>query len=50
MTKAETISYAIEKECARISLTEWCKEWEFTVEEFYKFLDAGKKNFWRVEE
>lgn len=45
MTKAETIEYAIEKECQRYSLVEWCEEWGFTIEEFYRFLELGKKAF-----
>ena len=45
MTKAETIKYAIKKECCRYSLIEWCNEWGFTVEEFERFLELGKEAF-----
>lgn len=45
MNKAETIAYAIAKECRRMSLVNWCKEWDFTVEDFNRFLDSGKKYF-----
>lgn len=45
MNKAETIAYAIAKECRRMSLVNWCKEWGFTVEDFNRFLDSGKKYF-----
>ena len=41
----ETIAYAIEKKCSDWSLTEWCEEWGFTVEDFEKFLEGGKKEF-----
>ena len=45
MTKAETIEYAIKKECQRFSLVDWCESWDITVEEFYRFLDLGRKAF-----
>lgn len=45
MSKAEDISYAIEKECSRMSLVDWCEELDFTIEEFYRFLNFGKKCF-----
>ena len=45
MTKAETIEYAIKKECQRFSLVEWCESWDITVEEFYRFLELGRKAF-----
>ena len=45
MTKAETIAYAIKKECSRYSLIEWCEEWGFTVDDFKKFLNCGEKGF-----
>lgn len=38
---AKTISRAIQKECQRFSLEEWCKEWNFTVDEFYEFLEIA---------
>lgn len=43
MTNYKTIRHAIEKECRRISLTDWCENWEFTVDVFYKYLDAVDK-------
>ena len=45
MTKAETIEYAIHKECCRYSLVEWCEEWGFSIEDFKKFLKYGKERF-----
>lgn len=45
MTKAETIEYAIKKKCQEYSLVDWCEEWEFTVDEFYRFLSLGKQAF-----
>ena len=45
MTKAETISYAIKKECQRLSLLDWCEDWGITIEDFYKFLAAGQEHF-----
>jgi hypothetical protein len=45
MTKSETIEYAIKKRCQEYSLVEWCEEWEFTVDEFYKFLSLGRQAF-----
>lgn len=45
MTKAETIEYAIKKECQKFSLIEWCESWGITVEEFYRFLKLGRKAF-----
>lgn len=41
--KAETIAYAIKKECQRISLYDWCETWEITIEEFEEFLKNGIK-------
>lgn len=41
MTKGETIAYAINKECCRWSLREWCETWDITVEEFKRFLELG---------
>ncbi len=48
MTKAETIAYAIKKECCRYSLKEWCDTWGFTIDDFDKFLEFGKKVFERM--
>ena len=45
MTKGQTIEYAIQKECQRYSLVDWCEEWDFTIDEFYEFLEAGKRVF-----
>jgi hypothetical protein len=45
MTKAETIAYAIKKECCRYSLIEWCEDWGITVDDFEKFLKCGEKGF-----
>lgn len=45
MSKAETIEYAIRKECQRFSLVEWCEEWGFSTDDFYKFLELGRKAF-----
>ncbi len=41
----EKIAYAIEKKCSDWNLTEWCEDWGFTVEDFEKFLEGGKKEF-----
>lgn len=41
---AETISRAIEKECQKYSLSDWCEEWDFTVDEFYEFLKLAVDN------
>lgn len=49
MTKGETIEYAIKKRCQEYSLVEWCEEWEFTVDEFYRFLSLGKQAFDWIE-
>lgn len=45
MTKSEKIAYAIQKECSNYSLIEWCEEWDFTLEDFEKFLSYGIKGF-----
>lgn len=45
MTKGETIEYAIKKECRRDSLADWCEMWEFTIDEFYEFLEIGRQGF-----
>ena len=36
--KAETIAYAIRKECQRSSLYDWCESWDITIDEFEEFL------------
>ena len=41
--KAETIAYAIRKECQKDSLYEWCETLDITIEEFEKFLSNGIK-------
>lgn len=38
-SKAETISYMIEKELSRVSLVDMCEYWQVTIEEFEEFLD-----------
>ena len=35
---AETIAYAIKKECQRSSLYDWCDSWDITTDEFDEFL------------
>lgn len=35
---AETIAYAIRKECQKSSLCDWCEEWGITIDEFEEFL------------
>lgn len=45
MTKGETIEYAIEKECQKYSLVDWCEEWSITIDEFYRFLELGRTSF-----
>ena len=45
VNKAGIIAYAIKKECQRHSLINWCKEWGFTVDDFYRFLEFGKNAF-----
>lgn len=47
---AETIAYAIEKQCSEWNLTEWVSEWSFTVDDFYRFLDLGKETFRKEQE
>lgn len=37
-SKAETIAYAIKKECQRMSLYDWCDSWGITTDEFDEFL------------
>ena len=41
--KAETIAYAIKKECQRSSLYDWCESWDITIDEFEEFLSNGIK-------
>ena len=43
MTKGETIAYAIQKQCSSYDLSDFCEEWDFSVDEFYEFLEAGIK-------
>lgn len=47
---AETIAYAIRKECQRDSLNDWCEEWGITINEFEEFLvnriKEVKENNW----
>jgi hypothetical protein len=50
MDKAETIAYAIMKECCKYSLKDWCCEWEFTVDDFDKFLELGEEAFRKASE
>lgn len=45
MTKGETIEYAIQKECQRFSLVDWCESWDITIDEFYRFLELGRQAF-----
>ena len=41
--KAETIAYAIRKECQKDSLYDWCESWDITIDEFEEFLSNGIK-------
>ncbi len=41
---AETIAYAIKKECQRYSLYDWCDSWDITTNEFDEFLALAVKN------
>ena len=41
---AETIAYAIRKECQRISLHDWCDDWDITIDEFDEFLALAVGN------
>ena len=45
MNKAKTIAYAITKECQLYNFAEWCEEWGFTVDDFYRFLELGQEAF-----
>ena len=49
MNKAETIAYAIKKECQRYSLVDWCEEWGFSVDEFNRFLTLGQEAFYQEQ-
>ena len=40
---AETIAYAIKKECQKDSLYEWCESWDIAIGEFEEFLANGIK-------
>ena len=39
--RAETIAYAIRKECQKDSLYDWCETWDITIDEFEEFLANG---------
>ena len=41
--KAETIAYAIRKECQKDSLYDWCETWDIAIDEFEEFLSNGIK-------
>ena len=41
----ERIAYAIQKQCSEFSLVDWCEWWGFTIEDFKRFLEGGKKEF-----
>lgn len=41
---AETIAYAIKKECQRSSLYDWCDSWDITIDEFEEFLALAVDN------
>ena len=41
---AETIAYAIKKECQRSSLCDWCDSWDITTDEFEEFLALAVDN------
>lgn len=43
-SKAETIAYAIKKECQRMSLCDWCDSWDITTDEFDEFLKIAVDN------
>lgn len=47
---AGTIAYAIDKKCSDFNLTEWAGEWDFTVDDFYRFLELGKEAFRKEQE
>lgn len=50
MNKAEKIYHNICKECSRYSLTEWCEECGFTLDDFYRFLEVGYERFKKESE
>ncbi len=41
---AETIAYAIKKECQRMSLYDWCDSLDITTDEFEEFLALAVNN------
>ena len=41
---AETIAYAIKKDCQRSSLCDWCDSWDITTDEFDEFLALAVDN------
>lgn len=43
-SKAETIAYAIKKECQKFSLYDWCDSWDITTDEFDDFLALAVDN------
>lgn len=43
-SEAETIAYAIKKECQRTSLYDWCDSWDITTDEFEEFLKLAVDN------
>lgn len=43
--KGEVIEYAIFKEVSRYNFIEWLDEWGITMDEWDKFMEAGKKAF-----
>ena len=42
--KAETIAYAIRKECQRSSLYDWCESWDITIDEFEELITNARNN------
>ena len=41
---AETIAYAIKKDCQRMSSYDWCDSWDITTDEFDEFLALAVNN------
>lgn len=41
---AKKIAYAIEKDCQRSSLYDWCDSWNITTDEFDEFLALAVDN------
>ena len=44
MTKGETIEYAIQKECQRFSLVDWCESWDIT--QAFNSDEMRERNYW----